>query len=95
MSMKPSQFILKRTKTKAYLKTMDFNIDKINLFLKRNKVNTKKWRPIYEVIEEAYFKESENFPDDFMQQCRDNTNEARFIPLEVKNNIKLMVPCTE
>ena len=53
-------------------------------------MNTKKWRPIYEVIEEAYFKESENFPDDFMQRCRDNTNEARFIPLEVKNNIKLM-----
>ena len=25
-----------------------------------------------------------------MQDCKDNSSEARFIPLEMKNNIKLM-----
>ena len=25
-----------------------------------------------------------------MQECKDNSNEARFIPLEMKNNIKQM-----
>ena len=55
---------------------------------KRNKVNTIKWRPIYEVIEEAYLKKSEEFPEDFMKQCKDNEKEAQFIPLDVKNNIK-------
>ena len=35
---------------------MNIDIDKINTFEKRNKVSTIKWRPIYEVIEEAYLK---------------------------------------
>ena len=48
---------------------MYIDIDKIDTYEIRNKVDTTKWRPIYEVIEEAYFKESEKFPNDFMQQC--------------------------
>ena len=35
---------------------MEIYIDKINTFEIRNKVNTIKWRPIYKVIEEVYFK---------------------------------------
>ena len=69
---------------------MDVDIDKINKFENRNKVNTIKWRPIYEVIDEAYFIGSKTFSDDFMQQCKDNENIAQFIPLEMENNIKLM-----
>ena len=46
--------------------------------------------PIYEVIDEAYFKESKILSDDFMQHCKDNANEAQFIPLETKNKIKQM-----
>ena len=53
---------------------MDIDINKINTFEKRNKVNRIKWRPIYEVIDEAYFIDSKFFSDDFMQQCKDNTN---------------------
>ena len=67
---------------------MYVGIDKINTYELRNKVNTIKQRPIHEVIDETYFIESEIFSDDFMKQCKDNTNEARFIPLEMKNNIK-------
>ena len=77
-------YLKKKQETKAYKETMDINIDKINTYETRNKSNTIKWRPIYKVIEEAYFKESENFPNDFMQQCKDNTNQAQFIPLQTK-----------
>ena len=49
-------YLKKERKTQAYQKTMNIDIDKINTFEKRNKVNTNQWRPIYEVIEEAYFK---------------------------------------
>ena len=66
------------------------DIDNINTFEKRNKVNTIKWRPIYEVIDEAYFIGSKIFSDYFMQECKDNSNEARFIPLDMKNNINQM-----
>ena len=38
---------------------MNLDIEKINIFEKRNKVNTTEWRTIYEVIEEAYFEESD------------------------------------
>ena len=49
----------KEQNTQAYKETMDIDIDKIDTYEIRNKVNTIKWRPIYEVIEEAYFKESD------------------------------------
>ena len=39
---------------------MSMDIDNINTFENRNKVNTTKWRPIYEVIDEAYFIGSKN-----------------------------------
>ena len=44
--------------------------------------------PIYKVIEEAYSKESEKCPDNFMNQCKNNANKAQFIPLEVKIRLK-------
>ena len=47
---------------------MNIDIYQIKIFETRNKTNTIKWRPIYKVIDEAYFKESEKIPDDFMQQ---------------------------
>ena len=47
-------------------------------------------RPIYEVIDEAYFIGSKIFSYAFMQQCKDNANVAQFIALEMKNNIKRM-----
>ena len=40
---------------------MKIDIENINIFEKRNKVNTTQWRKIYEVIEEDYFKESDIF----------------------------------
>ena len=45
------KYILKSLKTQAYKDTMDIDIDNINTYQIRNKVNTIKWRPIYEVIE--------------------------------------------
>ena len=69
---------------------MSIDIEKINTFETRNKVNKIKWRPIFGVIDEAYFKDSKFFSDDFMKEYKDNSNEARFIPPEMKNNIKQM-----
>ena len=57
----------KERNTQAYKDRMSMDIDKINTFEKRNKVNTIKWRPIYKVIDEAYFIGSQIFSDDFMQ----------------------------
>ena len=83
-------YLKKERNKQAYRKTMDIDINKINTFEKKNKVNTIKLRPIYEVIDEAYFINSKIFSDDFLQQCKDNANDAQFIPLYMKNNIKLM-----
>ena len=46
---------------------MNIDIDKISTFENRNKVNTIKWRPIFEVIDEAYFRGSKLFSDYFMK----------------------------
>ena len=69
---------------------MDIDIENINKYELRNKVNTIKLRPIYEVIDEAYFIESKHLSGYFMQKCKDIANEAQFIPLEMKDNIKRM-----
>ena len=37
---------------------MSKDIENIETYETRTKVNTTKWRPIYEVIDEAYIKES-------------------------------------
>ena len=49
-----------------------------------------KWRPIYEVIDEDYIKNSHIFPDDFITKCKQCPNEPQNISSEVKNNIKRM-----
>ena len=67
---------------------MSQDISNIETFETITKVNTTKWRPIYEVIDESYIKDSEIFSDDFIKECNDNSNEAHNISREVKNNIK-------
>ena len=63
---------------------MNIDIENINTFEKRNKVNTTQWSTIYEVTEEDYFKESDIFPDYFIKKCKGNSNEAQVVPPEVK-----------
>ena len=53
-------------------------------------VQKTRWRPIYEVIYEAYIKESNILPDDFIRECKIDSNQPRFISSDVKNNMKLM-----
>ena len=50
--------VRKERKTKAYKYTMSQNIENIHTYETRTKVNTKKWRPIYEVVDEAYIGDS-------------------------------------
>ena len=35
-----------------------------------------------------FLKETDIFPDDFIKKCKNDANEAQFLPPEVKNNIK-------
>ena len=69
---------------------MNIDIENINTIEKRNKVYTKLWRTIYEVIQQYIFKETDIFPGNFIKKCKNNANEAQFLPLEVKTNIKRM-----
>ena len=82
--------IRKEQKTKSYKETMRQDIINIDTYETRTKGNTTKWRPIYEVIDEAYIEKSKNPPDDFIRECKNNSNEAQFISVDVKNNIKQM-----
>ena len=46
--------ITKERKTKAYKKKTSQDINNIDTYETRTKVNTTKWRPIYEVVDESY-----------------------------------------
>ena len=81
-------YLRKEQSTQAYKETMRMDIENIDTFETRNKVNAIKLRPIYEVIYEAYFIGYKIFSDDFIKERKDNSNETRDIPREVKNNIK-------
>ena len=50
--------IIKERNTKAYKETMSQYIEHVNTYETRTKVNTTQWRPIYEVIDGSYIKES-------------------------------------
>ena len=82
--------LIKEQSTEEYKETMSKDIKNIDTYETRTKVDTKKCRPIYEVIYEAYIKDSKNFPDNFIRDCKNNSNKARDIPRDVKNNIKRM-----
>ena len=62
--------ITKERKTKAYKETTSQDISNIETYETRIKVNTTKWRLIYEVIDEAYIKYSKIFPEDFIRECK-------------------------
>ena len=61
--------IRKERKTKSYKETISQDISNIHTYKTRKKVNTTKLRPIYEVIDEAYIKDSKKFPEDFIKKC--------------------------
>ena len=62
--------IRKERNTKAYRQTMIQDINRIDTYETRTKVNTTKWRPIYEVIDKAYIEESKMSPEDFIRECK-------------------------
>ena len=64
--------IRKERNTKAYKETMSQDIHNIDTYETITKVNTTKWRPIYEVIDEFYIKESNIFPENFIRECKKN-----------------------
>ena len=62
--------IRKERKTKAYKETMSQDISNMDTYETRTKVNTTRWRPIYEVIDDAYIEESNVFLDNFIRECK-------------------------
>ena len=68
--IKLSLLVLERKSKKAYKETMRQDINNIDTYENRKKINTKKWSPIYEVIDEAYIKDSNIFPEDFIRDCK-------------------------
>ena len=62
----------KERSTQAYKDTVSMDIEKINTFETGNKLNITKWRPIFEVIDEAYFKGFKIYSDDFIKECKGN-----------------------
>ena len=73
---------------KAYKETTRQDIETIDIYETRTKFYITQWRPIYEVIDESYIKESNIPPDNFIIECKNNSNEQLFISSDVKNNIK-------
>ena len=61
--------IRKEQDIEAYKEKTSKDIENIDPYETRSKVNTTKWRPIYEVIDEAYIKYSKILPDDFIKEC--------------------------
>ena len=49
---------------------MNQDIETIDKYENRRIVNIKQWRPIYEVIDEAYIKDYNIFPNDFIRECK-------------------------
>ena len=69
--MKLSQLILERRErqkhTKRHLPKILTTLTLMNL---EQKLIQKKWRPIYEVIDEAYIDDCKIFPGDFIRECK-------------------------
>ena len=63
---------------------MSKDIDNIDTYETRTKVNTIEWRPIYEVIDKAHFIGYELFSVYFIKEYKDNSNKARDIPRDLK-----------
>ena len=47
---------------------MSQDIETIDKYENRRIVNITQWRPIYEVIDESYIKDSNIFPGDFIRE---------------------------
>ena len=65
----PIQIMKERT-TEAYKETMNQYIETIDKYENIRIDNKTQWRPIYEVIYEAYIKDSNILPDDFIRECK-------------------------
>ena len=84
----PIQIRKERT-TETYKQKMNEDIESIEK-IQNSKIvfQRTKRRPIYEVIDEDYIKNSYIFPDDFITKCKKCPNEPQTILGEVKNNIE-------
>ena len=76
--------LIKEQITQAYKEKTSMDIENFDTFETRHKANTIKWRPIFEVIDEANLIGSKMFTNDFIKEFKDNSNKACDIPREIK-----------
>ena len=82
--------IRKERMTKSYKETMSQDIETIDTYETRTKVNITQWRPIYEVIYEAYIKESNILPDYLSNNVKRIQTNHDLYQVTLNNNIKRM-----
>ena len=58
---------------------MNEDIENIDKNQNSKNISKTKWRPIYEVIDEDYIKNSHIFPDDFITKCKQCPNKPQNI----------------
>ena len=58
---------------------MNQYIETIDKYENRRVFQRTKWRPIYEIIDEDYIKNSNIFPDDFIIKCKQFPNKPQNI----------------
>ena len=63
---------------------MGQDIENIDTYETRRKVNITQCRQIYEVIDEAYIIDYNIFPDDFIRECKNNSNKPQYLSSDVK-----------
>ena len=69
---------------------MNIAIENINKIENTHKHNKTHWRKICKVIQQDLFEETEVFPEDFLEQFKNNTNETHHNQTDVKNDLKRM-----
>ena len=69
---------------------MNQDIETIEKYENRTVFQRTKWRPIYEVIDDDYIKNSYISPDGFIIKCKQFPNEPQNVSVVLKNNIKRM-----
>ena len=65
-------YLRKARSIEEYKDIMSKDIENINTYESRKKCNTTKWRPIYEVIDEAFIKDYKILPGDFIKEYKNN-----------------------
>ena len=79
------KLILKNERNKeAYKVTLKIGIENIDKIQNIHKYHKTPWRKIYEVIQQYFSEETDNFLEELKKNFKNNANEPHSIPTNVK-----------